>query len=147
MALVRAAEVAVVLGRMDRAEEVLLESLSLLRDIGGHAWVADALELAALVQAEAHPRQAARHLGTCRSLAGTSDGSPSVRTVRDQVERCRADVSRALGPDAFAAESDRGREMSVDHAVADALAQLASRKVSTTPPGVSAADGHVGDTA
>ena len=133
MALVRAAEVAVVLGRMDRAEEVLLESLGLLRDIGGHAWVADALELAALVQAEAHPRQAARHLGTCLALAGASDGSPSVRTVRDQVERCRADVSRALGPDVFAAETDRGRAMSVDHAVADALTQLASRRASTVP--------------
>lgn len=144
MALVRAGEVAVVLGRMDRAEEVLLESLSLLRDVGGHAWVADALELAALVQAEADPRQAARHLGTCWALAGASDGSPSVRAVRDQIERCRAEVSQALGPDTFAGEWARGREMSVDQAVPDALAQLTSR-ASTAPPAVLDADRHVGE--
>jgi len=127
MALVRAGEVAVVLGRMDRAEEVLLESLRLLRDVGGHASVADALELVALVLAEADPRQAARYLGTCRALAGASDGSPSVRAVRDHIERCRAEVSQALGPDTFAVEWARGREMSVDQAVPDALAQLTTR--------------------
>lgn len=134
MALVRAAEVAVALGRMDRAEEMLLESLSLLRDVGGHAWVADALELAALVQAATDPRQAARHLGTCRALAGASGGSPSVRAVRDQIERCRAEVSQALGPDAFAVEWARGREMSVDQAIPDALAQLSSRRAPTAAP-------------
>ncbi len=135
MALVRAAEVAVALGRMDRAEEVLLESLSVLRDIGGHAWVADALELAALLQAKADPRQAARHLGTCRALAGASDEAPSVRAVRDQIERCRAEVSQALGPDIFAVECARGQEMSIDEAIPDALAQLNQRSASTGPTG------------
>jgi predicted ATPase/class 3 adenylate cyclase len=124
MALVRAAEVAVILGHMDRAREVLLESLSLLRDIGGDAWVADALELAALVQADGDPRQAARLLGTCGALAGASDGSPSVRAIRDQIERCRAELSETLGPDAFAVEFDRGRETPVDLAVTDVLSRL-----------------------
>jgi tetratricopeptide (TPR) repeat protein len=144
MALVRAGEAAVALGRMGRAEEVLLESLSLLRDVGGHAWVADALELVALVQAEARPRQAARHLGTCRALAGASDGSPSVRAVRGQIERCRTAVSQALGPDAFAAEWARGREMSVDQAIRGALAQLTSR-ASAVAPAMLDADRHLGD--
>jgi hypothetical protein len=124
MALVRAGEVAAVLGRLDRTEEVLVESLSLLRDIGGDAWVSDALELAALVQADADPHQAARLLGACRALAGASDGSPSVRAVRVLIEQCRAEVSDALGPDGFAVEYGRGRETPADRAVADVLARL-----------------------
>ncbi len=124
MALVRAGEVAVALGRWDRGEEVLAETLTLLRDIGGDAWVSEALELAALMQADADPRQAARLLGTCRALAGASDGSPSVRAVRELIERCRAAVSEALGPDAFAAEYERGRETPTDRAVTDALASV-----------------------
>jgi predicted ATPase/DNA-binding SARP family transcriptional activator len=128
MALVRAGEVAVALGRMDRADDILLESLGLLRDIGGDAWVADTLELAALAYARTDPRHAARLLGTCRALAAMSDGSPSVRAIRDHVEQCRAGLSTALGPETFAAEHGRGRDTPVDQAVAAALAHLTDRR-------------------
>ena len=106
---------------------MLRESLSLLHDIGGDAWVAETLELAALVQARAHPDQAARLLGTCRALTSASDGSPSVRAIREHIDRCRTEVAEALGPDAFAKAYDRGRDTPVERAVADVLAELTRR--------------------
>ena len=127
MALVRAGEVAVALGRTDRAHEVLLESLTLLRDIGGDAWVADTLELAALVQAGTDPRHAVRLLGTCGALTGATDRSPGVRAIRDHIAQCRAELSETLGPEDFAVEYGRGRATPVDQALAGALAHLTDR--------------------
>src|SRR5882672_2205294 len=93
MALIRATEVAIVNGT--DAETPLREALTLLRDVGGTAWPADALELVAVVEggkgaADRAARflgaadRAARFLGAAAGLTGSSGGRPSVRAIRSR---------------------------------------------------------------
>jgi hypothetical protein len=121
MALTRAAEVAIIAGRIDQARDTLVETLALLREVGGQAWVSDVLELGALVgQADGRTNEAAHLLGAADQLSGER---PTIRALRHKLTACRADVARQLGSEAFALAS-RGHECSVDSAIADALATL-----------------------
>jgi len=62
MALTRAAEVAVLLGRWESAHGALVELFTVLRNTGGRSFLADALELAALVQEGRGQRRSAAEL-------------------------------------------------------------------------------------
>jgi tetratricopeptide (TPR) repeat protein len=123
MALTRAAEVTMITGQIDRARDTLAEALILLRDVGGHAWVSDVLELTALLAEKTHRTEdAARLFGIIDQL---TDGRPTIRAVRSEVDACRTAVARRLGDEPFAAALARGQQLSADKAIAEALATLA----------------------
>jgi predicted ATPase len=127
MALTRAAELGAVLGDWRRAAEALSESLGLLNDIGGRSWVADSLELAALVAVDrGRPGPAARLLGAAHRIRAAIGESGRVRLVRSEIDRARHEAVQALGSDAFAGETGRGEEMSPEAALAYALDQIAA---------------------
>lgn len=126
MVLTRMTEAAVVLEDHHRARSTLIEALRLLSDIGGRAWIATSLELAAVV---------------CASTTGVSASTPrllgAAQAIRDVtaepfrfphhelalnrlVERAEA----ALGPAEFGHERDQGSRLSTENAVALALSQL-----------------------
>jgi hypothetical protein len=68
MALVRAAEAAVVAGQIAHARCLLDELLTVLRDLGSPRWVAETLEVVAVVLAPDRPRAAATCLGAASAL-------------------------------------------------------------------------------
>jgi non-specific serine/threonine protein kinase len=121
MALTRAAEVAVLLEDPERARDALAESLTLLRDVGGVAWLADTLELVALLEGNRQPEAAVRLLGACDTLAG---GRPSIRAIRGHIEQHRTLVAGLFEPEPFALEWARGQKLSAHEAAAQALATL-----------------------
>lgn len=132
MALVRAAEVAI-LNRTDAAT-LLIEALAILRDVGGTAWLADALELTAVVQTGLNaPQQAARFLGVADRLTEVSGGRPNVRAIRSEIDHCRVEVAHALGAESFRLELAGGLAMSLRAAVDCAIDVL------TRPGGTSGA--------
>jgi predicted ATPase/class 3 adenylate cyclase len=90
MALTRAAEVGILLGRWDRAETVLVELFTVLRNAGGRAFLADALEMAGLLQeVRGHPRSASRLLSAGQSVRGDTHETPDTRPVTPLVEAAR----------------------------------------------------------
>lgn len=68
MALARAVEVRLVLGREQEVAAVLDELLAVLREQGSRRWVAESLELAAVVLATVDPDTAGRCLGAAAAL-------------------------------------------------------------------------------
>lgn len=125
MALTRAAEVAVLVGRSRQAEGPLRESLALLRNGGDPGFVADSLELVAVVLSDRGGHaSAARLLAASDALRRTRGEPVRRRPVHAEVERARSGTARALGPEAFAAEWARGLALSSGHAVRRALAEL-----------------------
>jgi predicted ATPase/class 3 adenylate cyclase len=126
MALTRAAEVGVVLGDWQRVAAALSESLGLLSDIGGRAWVVESLQLAALVAIDrGRPGPAARLLGAGDQIRGPiGDRDPVRGVVGAEIDRARQEAAKALGSDAFAGETGRGGAMSPEAALAYALDQI-----------------------
>jgi hypothetical protein len=68
MALVRAAEAAVVASQTARAHRLLDELVTVLRDLGSHRWVAETLEVVAVVLGPDRPQAAATCLGAANAL-------------------------------------------------------------------------------
>ena len=99
MSLTRACEARILTGDTSRARATLRQLLELLRDLGGRRFVADALEMAALV-AEQEGRSAvtARLLAACRAMR-EADGEPfgGTRTVSPLVRACDQRVHESLG--------------------------------------------------
>ncbi|MGH9035381.1 MAG: tetratricopeptide repeat protein [Acidimicrobiia bacterium] len=127
MALTRVAEVGAVLGDWRRVTDALSESLALLSDIGGRSWVADSLELAALVAVQrGKPGPAARLLGAADRVRAPISAVDPVRLIRAEIDQARHEAARALGSEAFAGETSRGEVMSPEAALAYALDQVAT---------------------
>jgi predicted ATPase/class 3 adenylate cyclase len=125
MALTRAAEVAIVLERWDGAEAILQEDLSVLRNTGGRAFLADSLEMAALVQeVRGRHRQAARFLGAAQHVREASGEAPDARSISPELERCQARLTEALGEAGFARERALGCELPTPEALSLALEEL-----------------------
>lgn len=126
MALTRGAEAAVLGGRYHRAAQLLRESLLLVRDSGGQAWVADSLEMAAVVRgACADPGSAVRLLGACEALRqALGEKTAGGRLLHGEVQRCQTAATQGFLPDDFAKEWAKGQEMPADEAMAYALAML-----------------------
>ena len=122
----RSAEAAVLADDNARASEMLAELLRLVRDLGTRRWLADALELAALVlEARGETGTAAEILGASaavREAAGEPFGG--VRSVAEEVQRGRDRLIAALGADAYAAHQARGRQRRPESAVGEALTRL-----------------------
>lgn len=68
MALVRAAEAAVVVSQTARAHRLLDELVTVLRDLGSHRWVAETLEVVAVILGPDRPQAAATCLGAANAL-------------------------------------------------------------------------------
>jgi hypothetical protein len=126
MALTRAAEAAILAGDHRRAGDVVGELLALVRDLRTRRWLADALELTALVlESRAEPAAAAEILGASEALReGAGQAGGGVRAVVEAVEDGRGRLVIALGPDGFADHAARGRRLRVEVAIARSLVRL-----------------------
>ncbi|HEY3241029.1 MAG TPA: hypothetical protein VGL92_15785 [Acidimicrobiia bacterium] len=131
MALTRAAETAVLAGQLRRAAAILVELLGLLADLAAQRWVADALELAALVsEGESRAEPASELLGAAEALReATGEGGGGVRVIAGAVLDARRRLAGALGGDRFAQHQARGRALSRERAIAEALVDLTGRAV------------------
>jgi predicted ATPase/class 3 adenylate cyclase len=106
-----------------RARALLEESLAIFRELGnkrGIAWDLEGLATVAMVQGE--PERAARLFGPAEGLR-EEIGNPLPTADRAEHDRFVAAVRAALGEEAFAAAWAAGRAMSLEQAVAFALAE------------------------
>jgi hypothetical protein len=132
------------------AVSALRESLGLLRDTGGRAFLADSLEMVALVRHEqGAARPAARLLGATQGIRDALGESSDVRPISAELERCQAAVKHSLGAAESAAERERGRQLSALEAVCYALEELEpegppgpARPVPAPAPGRLCRDGN-----
>jgi predicted ATPase/class 3 adenylate cyclase len=134
MTLTRSCEVGILLGNWASAEAALRESLTLLRDTGGGAFLADSLEMAAVVrEARGAQRPAARLLGASQGVRETLGESSDVRAISTELDRCRSVVAQSLGAADFDREWAEGRKMSAVEAISYALEQLDSAPLPARP--------------
>ena len=125
MALARAADAAVLLGRPDDARPLIVELADTLRQLGTRRWAAEAHELAAIVLADGQPETAAVALGAAyrlRSELGEHAGPtvPLAGALATATDR----ISRALGPEEFASQKAKGATFPTDEALALVAAGL-----------------------
>lgn len=127
MALTRAAETAIRLNDVTGAARHLGESLSLLKNMEGLAWVAYSLELSALITVRReHLGDGARLFGVAHALDAVSKESPEGRPLHDEVQACLAELENTLGAEKLAAELATGVALPVKEAITLALAELAA---------------------
>lgn len=106
----------------DRARQYLRDSLDLYRELGSKGAVAECLVgFAGLSAAQGKPERAARLLAAADALYHASDSRPGAIIGSD--EREVADVRSKLGDVAFAAAWSVGQAMTLEQAVAVALAE------------------------
>jgi predicted ATPase/class 3 adenylate cyclase len=142
MNLTRASEVGILLGNWAGVEAALRESLTLLRDTGGGAFLADSLEMAAVVrEARTAHVPAARLLGASQGVRDAAGEGSDVRPISPDLDRCGAAVSRSLGAADFERAWSEGRKLSAHEAISYALEQLEAgaplpaRPTAVTVPG------------
>jgi predicted ATPase/transcriptional regulator with XRE-family HTH domain len=124
-----AAEALIELGRIAqrrgddrRALDLYRESLAMLWDIGGKSKYAACLEvIASLAVAQRRPEHTAR-LFAAAAVLRESFGIPLAPVEREEHERALASVRAQLGEPAFAAAWFAGRALTLDVAIAEALA-------------------------
>jgi predicted ATPase/DNA-binding SARP family transcriptional activator len=119
MALARAVEAAVLLGRTDEARPLLIDLVDGLRQLGARRWVAEAEELAAIVLAEDQPETAAVAVGAAerlRSALGEPAGPAFV--LAGALEAAVDGIGAALGPAELSSRRARGAALPVDEALA-----------------------------
>jgi predicted ATPase/DNA-binding SARP family transcriptional activator len=126
MALCRSAEARVIAGDDDGTAADVVELLRLLRELGTRRWLADIVELAAVVLARRGlPVDAATALGTAdglRSAAGEPLGG--VRVSAEEVRRTVTAVEAALAPVELRRARAAGRAVAPEAAVVHLLATL-----------------------
>jgi predicted ATPase/DNA-binding SARP family transcriptional activator len=126
MALCRSAEARVIAGDDDEATADVVELLRLLRELGTRRWLADIVELAAVVLA-----RRGRHVDAATAL-GTADGLRTaareplggVRVSAEEVRQTVAAVEAALAPDELRRARAAGRATAPEAAVVHLLATL-----------------------
>ncbi|MGQ0466922.1 MAG: ATP-binding protein [Sporichthyaceae bacterium] len=127
MALTRAAETALVGERFDALVAVLDELLGLLREVGSPRWVAETLEIAAVVLAPDRPEAAATLLGSADALRGSlREEGRFLAVLAHRVAGCGASTEAALGT-AAAERRRRGAAMHLDEVLAYARAEVLAR--------------------
>jgi len=125
MTLVRAAETAVMTADQEAARELVRELLATLADLGTRRWVADALELAALVLERGELLQpAARLMDACAAIR-RSLGEPAggLRALGETVQACQQRLAAELG-ERLSEQQSIGAGLSKDDALAYALEWL-----------------------
>ena len=132
MTLVRAAEASVLTADYEAARDLVRELLALLAELGSRSWVADTVELAAVVLERAGQAQpAARLLGSCtaiRKLLGEPAGG--LRALAGPVQAGHDRLTATLGEGRLADQERLGAALSTDQALSHALEWL-------EPPGIS----------
>ena len=125
MALVRSAEAATISGRAEAAQDYLDELLGVLSQLGGPGWVAEALELTAIVLAPERPSAAATVLGSAMALRGSLREEGGVLVVlTERLHACRAQVATVLGEAGAANRERTGAAMHTVEVLAYARAEL-----------------------
>ena len=104
--------------------------LSVLRDLRFQRWVADALELTAILLVEAQADRAATLLGTAEWLRESLAETPAPFITED-LDRCRQRAAEALGPVRYGEHERHGRNMSSHEALAFALQALDALSTAT----------------
>lgn len=126
MALVRAAETAVLTGALAQARDLVGELLALLAELGARRWVADTIELAAiLLETDGQAQPAARLLGACdglRQVLGEPAGG--LRALAPTVRACRDRLGETLGDGPAAEQEELGRNLSIEEGISYALEWL-----------------------
>jgi tetratricopeptide (TPR) repeat protein len=121
--LTRATEVSLLFGRWASAEVALRESLALLRDTGSHAFLADSLEMAAvLADVNGGRVAAARLFGAAQRVRVTGGETADVRCISVALEQCQSRLAGSLAD--FDREFARGERLSPTEAVSYALENL-----------------------
>jgi tetratricopeptide (TPR) repeat protein len=126
MSLARAAETAILAGSFRQAGDILGELLGLLRDVRSRRWLADALEMAALVlEFRDHPVTAVEVLGASAALrASSGEKHGGSRALAAEVRRSRDRLGAMLGPDRFANHQARGGKVPPEAVTDQVLARL-----------------------
>ena len=97
MTLTRAAEVAILLGRWEQAQAMLVELLTVLRNTGGRAFLADGLEMAGVLQeVRGQPRSAVHLLAAADHVRRQSNEAADNRPVTPLLDACRRRMAEAL---------------------------------------------------
>ena len=124
MALARAAEVAVLLGRSPEARPHIIELLGILRQLGARRWVAETLEIAAIVFGDDQPETAALAIGIAECLRhALGEPADPAFLLGEALDAATERIRDRLGADGFAQQKSRGASLPVD----EALAFVASR--------------------
>jgi hypothetical protein len=119
MTLARAAEVAVLSGRPADARPHVVELVETLRQLGARRWVAEALELAAIVFGEDQPDTGAIALGAAGELRrALAEPAGPAFLLGEALDTAIGGISDRLGTEAFAQEKARGASLPVDEALA-----------------------------
>ncbi len=126
--LTRAAEAAIIADRLDRADLILRELLVLLRELGARRWVAEALELTALVIGASDPAAAALALGAAEAVR-TALGEPANPggILARRIEDCRRRIVENRSAEDLEGALRRGGAMAIDDAIGSALDRLSLR--------------------
>ncbi len=126
MALIRAAETAVVAGQLDDAAPLVTEALGVLSDLGTQRWVADGLDLAALVlEHRGQGAPAAELVGVSATLRQASgEVFAHLPVVAAALVEARARLTGVLGPESFDEHERRGRTLPREAAIARTLSAL-----------------------
>jgi DNA-binding CsgD family transcriptional regulator len=125
-------------GALARAAALIAESLDIWLRTGNREGVADSLaNLATIAAAGGQPEQAARLFGASAALADAV-GYAFELPERLPNERAMTEVKATMGDAAFTAAWNAGRDLSLDCAVAEALAvrPTASEPMDAVPTGV-----------
>jgi predicted ATPase len=123
MALTRAAQAAVLSGRIQTARRVLTDLLELLSTLGFHHWVADALELTAIVLSRTDPASAAALLGAARTPRELLGESTPI-FMSDQLAGCQQRTAAALGAQPYVEHEQAGPNKTIHEALTFALNAL-----------------------
>ena len=141
MTLVRAAETAVMTGDHEEARALVRELLAVLAEIGSRRWVADGVELAALVLEQGEQSQpAARLMGACAAIrSALGEPAGGLRALAGTVQACHERLAATLGTEGLREHEMTGADLSTEGAVAYALEWLETpfsemRKTSRWPP-------------
>jgi len=134
MTLVRTAEAATISARTEVARAQLDELLGVLRELGGPGWVAEALELTAIVLAPERPAAAATLLGSAMALRGSlREEGGLLAVLTERLSACRAHVATMLGETGAAERERTGATMDPAEVLAYARTEL--RSVTIAPSG------------
>jgi len=90
--------------------------LSVLRDLGFQRWVADALELTAILLVEVEPARAATLIGSAGSLREALAETPAA-FISEDLDRCRQRATEALGPVRYGEHERHGRNLTSHEAI------------------------------
>ena len=126
MALTRAAETMLLARQSRRAGEILEELLELLHDMGSRRWLADALEMGALVLESRGDLGAAVEVLVVaeRLRAASGEQGGGVRALAAEVRAGRERLVAAVGPARLAEHEAQCRNLLPEAAAAELLARL-----------------------